>query len=328
MPDPTGGPSGDAPGLDDVFFLQRSFPGVSDLWTEAVDWAPTVFTAVAVLSLPYLLMRVMESNSPVITRLLWLLAHDRFLRGILGLGIAALVSLGLWQMGQLWIERRRRVVRLDLHEIECWPDRRLRYLLVRDVVGAQAGRTEQRSRWWVLRAPRHAIVLFVKRPGEDAIERVRFDWSRHQLLAASGATPWAGGPGDDRDGNHVAADVIALLRRRRMELGLPLEELPDTPIDHTAQSGVRLVGDRDQMELQLGEKTIVIPGWAVRSAAVLAAPKGSRSPLQLALDLDPRCGEFHLQVPLGKGAEDEKIVQWCQLMAARFDKLPAPGTER
>lgn len=316
----------EAPLLDDVYFLRRARVSAGDLWAEAVDWAPTVLTAATVLLVPHLMSRFLDAASQpdlFAGSLLAWLVRDRVVRIVVGLSLLALVSLWLWQVLELALERRRRIVRMDLHEIECWPGGATAYVPVRDIVGAQVGKTEQRSRWWVLRAPRHAVVLFVKRPGEQQIDRLRFDFSRHELVATSPASsPWAAlsGVPPDQDGNRVAVDVIALLRRRRVTLSLPVEELPELDVDITADSGVRLVGNRDQMVLHLAARSITIPGWAVRSAQVITSAQDARSPLQLALELDPRCGEFHLLVGLGKGAGDAQIVQWCQLLAARFDK--------
>ena len=314
---------------EDVYFFRRARISLGDLWTEAADWAPTVATAAFVVLLPYLMARFLDPESrPALFSgaLLTLLWRDRVVRGVALVAFLTVAALWLYKVTQLILERRRRVVRMDLHEIECWPERTARFLLVRDVVGAQVGRTEQRSRWWVLRAPRSQVVLFVKRPGDETIERLRFDFSRHELVTE------AHGGGlvevSQGDGNRAAADVIALLRRRRMTLSLPLEELPEVDVDVTGELGVRLVGNRDLMVLHTPKGELTIPGWAVRSAQVIASGKESRAPLQLALELDPRCGEFHLLIGLGKGPGDEQIVQWCQLLAARFDKDPAGPRSR
>src|SRR5207248_186225 len=128
----------------------------------------------------------------------WVLSQDVYVRALCMLALAVMLALAFWQMVQLLVERRQRVVRLDLHEIECWPDHTLRYILVRDIIGAQIGRTEQRSRWWVLRPSRPLMVLYVKRPGEEIIEHVRVDWSRHDLISAIGSVS---GFVDGRDGN-------------------------------------------------------------------------------------------------------------------------------
>lgn len=251
------------------------------------------------------------------------LYRDRVVRIAAAVALTILAIVWGYKVVQMMLERRRRIVRLDLHEIELWHDRKPRVLLVRDVVGAQVGRTDQRSRWTVLRAPRSQVVLFVKRPDDQVIERLRFDFSRHEMIteAPGGGLSVVSG---DQDGNRTAADVIALLRRRRLGLGLANEELPEADLDVTGDAGVRMVGNRDHIVLHTPKGELNIPGWAVRSAQVVASPN-PRFPLQLALELDPRCGEFHLKVGLGKGPGDEQIVQWCQLLAARFDKEPANG---
>ena len=126
---------------DEVFFLRRARPGLIDLWTEAIDWAPTMLTTIAVLLAPYLFAHLLEAGRPALFsgEILRWFVRDHYVRGIIALGLAALACLWLWQTGQLVLERAR-VVRMDLHEIECWPDRQRRHLLVRDVVGARAGR--------------------------------------------------------------------------------------------------------------------------------------------------------------------------------------------
>lgn len=311
------------PLLEDVYFLRRARISLGDLWTEATDWAPTMVTAAVVLVVPYLMARFIDAaNRPNLLAgsLLDFLYRDRVVRAAAGVTLTVLAILWLHKVVQMILERRRRVVRMDLHEIECWPDRKSRYLLVRDVVGAQVGRTEQRSRWTVLRAPRSQVVLFVKRPDDQVIERLRFDFSRHEMITEAPGGGLAE-VSSDQDGNRTAADVIALLRRRRSGLGFAVEELPEADIDVTGDSGVRMVGNRDHIVLHTQKGALNIPGWAVRSAQVVASPN-PRFPLQLALELDPRCGEFHLLVGLGKGPGDEEIVQWCQLLAARFDKEP------
>lgn len=310
------------PILEDVYFLRRARVSLGDLWTEATDWAPTVATAAAVLLLPYVMATFIDAaNRPNLLNksvFEWLY-RDRVVRGAVLAALAMLTALWLNQVLQLILERRRRVVRMDLHEIECWHERKPRFLLVRDVVGAQIGRTETRSRWTVLRAPRSQVVFFVKRPDDQVIERLRFDFSGHELVTEAPGGGLAE-VSQDQDGNRTASDVIALLRRRRLTLSLPVEELPEADFDVTGDYGVRMVGNRDHMVLHTAKGELQIPGWAVRSAAVIASTKGARAPLQLALELDPRCGEFHLHVGLGKGPGDAQIVQWCQLLAARFDK--------
>lgn len=318
-----GGQDREPPILEEVYFVRRARVSLGDLWMELADWAPTIATGTVVLVLPYVLSRLVDgANASSLyngVTFSWI-GKDPVMRAAAVIALVLLLVLWVYKIFHLILERRGRVVRMDLHEIECWPDGKSRFLLVRDVLGAQVGRTERRSRWWVLRRARKQVVLFVKRPADGGIERLRFDLSRHELLTESvnsGIAELSQG----QDGNRVAIDVIALLRRRRVELSLAVEELPEADFDITGDSMVRLVGNRDEMVLHAPGKSVTIPGWAVRSAQVMkSSRKDPRAPLTLALELDPRCGEFHIQVGLGKGKNDEQIVQWCQLLAARFDK--------
>jgi hypothetical protein len=305
---------------DDVTFLRRARPGLSDLWVEFVDWAPTIATGTGVLMLPYLILKFLQPGKPHylagLARWAEWLWSDRAVRWSVEGAAAVCLALWVYKVAEILHDRWRHVVRIDLHEIECWPGGKLRFIPIRDVIGAHAGRRDTSSRWWILRAPRRGFWLFVRNETDLAVERVPFDWSRHEFLGMGMPV------GADGDGNRAAADLIALLRQRRATLGLPLTELPEEAVHFESEYGLIVDGDRDQIVMKLPGRTVTVPGWAIRSAVVTAVPTSAsrRAPLQLALDLDPRCGEFHLIVPIGNSQSDRAIVDWCQVLAARFDK--------
>lgn len=305
---------------DDVTFLRRSWPSLRDLWTELVDWTPTIATGAAVVLIPYMMWKMLDPSHPHPMAGIdkWAAWYWKDPKVSWSVQAAIAVCLVVWvvKIARIVAERYQHVVRIDLHEIECWPGGRLRYIPVRDVIGAHAGWRDTSSRWWILRARRKGMWLFV-RSGAGGIERVPFDWSRHEFLGI--AVPLE----SDDDGNRAAFDLIALLRRRRAALGLPLQELPHEPVLFTGEQGLVLQGDRDQFELKMPGRTMTVPGWAIRAAVVTtSAKKGKGRRRQLVLDLDPRCGEFHLMAPIGASEDDRKIFEWCQLLAARFDKDP------
>jgi len=161
-------------------------------------------------------------------------------------------------------------------------------------------------------APR-GVVLYVRPPGTDRLETVRFDCARTALVEGN-----AGGV----DPN---AWLVARLRElvgQRRTAGRPVASCPRMPIEVATERGVAIAGDERAVTVSAGPKHASVHAGTVKAVTLVkpAVEKDETPPLRrVIVQLKPGCVDAEVLVDLDDSEEEDRALEWFLLNQARFD---------
>jgi hypothetical protein len=312
-------------GTGDTFFLEGPNLRLADVWlvlrTELSRLLLPFLAILTLFGMAYLGAWYARAGT-VAAKVAAVLLSPKVCVPLGGVLPAVWLGLTIYELVELWLDRSRRYVRLDIDEIEMWREGKRQFIPLRDVLAVRLTQPHGRFYRFVFR-PDQGLQIFRKERSGPGVEKITVNWAPYRPVVSAYSTD------ENPDGNRSGLGQIVELWRRRVARGIPVAEGPQLEIELTSTRGDVFRCDGQAIAYKRGDRTTNVARWAILSQKVgFWSRGGGLFARGITLELDPSCGEDRLEIDLSAFPDPERILFCCEYLGSRLDRESASPRAR